>query len=141
MKFLKTFAEWTGTLVGKLVLLAITIALLCALCVAGYYAYLDTHSAAAKRYLIEKYDIDDFDYMCTSMVEYTYSDISDCDNTWLKECTDDENLAYKYVFTKKKTKTTITVVEDKNGDFEDDYENKDKSGDLKPSTTVPDQSQ
>lgn len=123
MKFLKTFVEWTGTLVGKLVLLAITIVLLAALGVAGYYAYLDTHSAAAKRYLIDKYDLDDFDYMCTSLVEYTYSDISDCDNTWFKECSDDPELAYKYVFTKKKTKTTITVVEDKNGDFQDDFEN------------------
>ena len=134
MKIIKTFVEWTGTLVGKLVLLALTIVLLGVLVVVGYYAYLDTHSAAAKQYLIEKYNLEDFDYMCTSYLEYTYSDISDCDNTWFKECTDDPSLAYKYVFTKK-NKTKIVVIEDKNGDFQDDYE-KPEEGTL-PSQNLP----
>jgi len=136
MKIVKTFVEWTGTLVGKLVLLALTIALLCALGVAGYYAYLDTHGHAAKQYLIDKYDLDDFDYVCTSYTTYVYSDLADCDSTWLKECTDDPNLAFKYEFTKK-NKTKITVVEDKNGEFQDDYEKVDGDAILNPSTPDP----
>ena len=69
--------------------------------------------------------------MCTGYVQYTYSDVSDCDNTWFKECTDDPSLAYKYVFTKK-NKTTITVIEDTNGDFQDDYESLENEGTIKP---------
>lgn len=124
MKIIKTFVEWTGTLVGKLVLLALTIVLLCALGVAGYYAYLDTHASAAKDYLIEKYDLDDFGFMCTSYVEYVYSEDGECDDSWFKECTSDPNLAFKYEFTNKQ-KNKIIVVEDQRGDFQDDYSNPD----------------
>ena len=118
MKIIKTFVEWTGTLVGKLVLLALTIVLLGVLVVVGYYAYLDTHSAAAKQYLIEKYNLEDFDYMCTSYLEYTYSDISDCDNT-----------------SSAKLHPPFFLIEDKNGDFQDDYE-KPEDGTI-PSQNLP----
>ncbi len=117
---MKKFIEWTGTLVGKLVLLAIAVVLIICLIVAGYYAYLDTHGFAAKNYLIEKYDIDENEYYCTGYVQYIYSETADCDNTWFKECSDDPELAYKYTFTNK-NKSTITVIEDQNGDFTDDF--------------------
>ncbi len=122
MKVIKTIIEWFGTLAGKIVLLILVLVLLGALGYAGFYAYLDTHSYAAKNYLIEKYDLEEFDYICTSYVKYDYSDISNCEGSWFSECTNDPDLAFKYVFTDRKDKTTITVVEDKKGDFTDDFE-------------------
>jgi len=121
MKVIKTIIEWFGTLAGKIVLLFLTLILLGALAYAGYYAYLDTQSFGAKEYLIDKYDIEDFNYVCTSYIKYEYSDISECDKSWFSECTNDPDLAFKYVFTDK-DKTTITVVEDKNGNYTDDFE-------------------
>lgn len=119
---MKKFIEWTGTLVGKLVLLFLSLILIGILIYIGYYAYLDTHAEGAKEYLIEKYDMEKFDYVCTSYVEYIYSDLTDCDSNWFKECTQDPTLAYKYVFTNK-NKNKITVVETKEGNYTDDFEN------------------
>ena len=129
---MKKFVEWTGTLVGKLVLLVIALVLIGVLIYVGYYAYLETHGSGAKEYLIEKYDIDDFDYVCTSYVKYVYSDLTDCEKTWFKECSEDPNLAYKYVFTDK-NKNTITVVEDKDGNYTDDFEKEDSD---EPNLTI-----
>ena len=135
---MKKFAEWTGTLVGKLVLLAIALVLIGVLIYVGYYAFLETHGSNAKAYLIDKYDLDDFDYVCTGYVKYVYSEKTDCNKQWFKECTDDPNLAYKYTFTNK-DKNKIVVIEYENGDMTDDYGPKDNPVDVEAKEEVKEQ--
>jgi len=110
-----------GTFVWKLILLTIIIVLVLLLIHFGKLAYIETNSSAAKAYIDEKYEFDEDEYQATEYIAYVYSDLADCSNLWFKECTDDENLAFKYVFESKDKNKTIIVLEDKSGSYTDDY--------------------
>lgn len=96
--------------------------------VLGCVAYVDIQCSEAKDYLVETYDLDKSDLQAAKYTEYVYEDIADCSSLWLKQCTDDENLLYKYTF-KMKDGTEIVVSEDKEGNLTDDYGKKTTSED------------
>lgn len=108
-------------LIKNLVLTVILIILLIGLGIAGYLAYLDTHSTNAKNYLESKYGISNKEYIVYKYVNYVYEDLADCSSLWFKECSSDETLVAKYVFINK-DKKTITVTEYKDDVFIDDYD-------------------
>ena len=117
---MKEFFERIWEIIKKLLLIPIIIALIGALIYFGYFAYIDANAHTAKKYLEEKYAFTEKELRTTEYVKYVFEDLSDCNNLWLKECTDVEELAYRYVF-ETKDGTTIIVLEDRNGDFSDDY--------------------
>jgi hypothetical protein len=129
---MKEFFEGLWEILKRLVLIPIIIALVGVLIYFGHYAYIDSNAHAAKQYIIDKYNFKTKDVKTVEFVKYVYSDINKCDNLWFKECTDKEDLAYKYVF-EVKGEDDITVLEDKNGDYTDDFEEdtKDKKEDNK----------
>lgn len=88
--------------------------------VLGCVAYVDIQCSEAKDYLVKTYNLDKSDLQAVKYTEYVYEDIADCSSLWLKQCTDDENLLYKYTF-KMKDGTKIVVSEDKEGNLTDDY--------------------
>lgn len=99
----------------------VIIVLLC-LCFVGFgiLTYIDSNSTKARNYLLENYEITSKDWKATKYTEYIYEDIADCNSLWLKKCTTDPTLQYEYVFTNKQ-KETITVKEDKEGNFKVEY--------------------
>lgn len=88
--------------------------------VLGCVAYVDIQCSEAKDYLVETYDFNKSDLHATKYTEYVYEDIADCSSLWLKECTNDETLLYKYTF-KTNDGEEIVVSEDKDGKLTDDY--------------------
>lgn len=88
--------------------------------VLGCVAYVDIQCSEAKEYLVDTYDFNKSDLYATKYTEYVYEDITDCSSLWLKKCTDNENLLYKYTF-KTKDGEEIVVSEDKDGNLTDDY--------------------
>lgn len=117
---MKEFFERIWEIIKRLLLLPIILALICVLIYFGYYAYLDSNAHSAKKYLIDKYGFTEKELRTTEYVQYVFEDISDCNNLWLKECTDVEELAYRYVF-ETKDGTVVIVLQDKNDDYTDDY--------------------
>ena len=88
--------------------------------VLGCISYVDIQSLEAKEYLIDNYDFKKNELRATKFTEYVYEDITDCNSLWLKKCTSDENLMYKYTF-KTKDGKKIIVSEDKDGNLTDNY--------------------
>lgn len=88
--------------------------------VLGCISYVDIQSLEAKEYLIDNYDFKKNELRATKFTEYVYEDITDCSSLWLKKCTSDENLMYKYTF-KTKDGKKIIVSEDKDGNLTDNY--------------------
>lgn len=88
--------------------------------------YVVVNCSSAKNYLIDKYEFDD-DYLTSKKyTKYAYEDITDCSSLWFKECTSEKDLAFSYVF-ESKDGITITVKEDVNGKYFDDYKNNDEN--------------
>ena len=109
--------------IKRFILFIIIIALLGALCFVGYFAYTDIKASVAKKYLIERYDIKEKEITAIKSTDYVYEDINNCETLWLKKCTDDKTLHYKYTF-KLKDGTEIHVTEDIDRNFIDDYNGK-----------------
>lgn len=122
---MKEFFERIWEIIKRLLLIPIILILIGVLIYFGYYAYIDSNAHAAKKYIEDKYGFTDRELRTTEFVEYVFEDISNCNNLWLKECTDVEELAFRYVF-ETKDGTAIIVLEDKNGDYSDDYTEGDK---------------
>ena len=87
----------------------------------GYIVYIDTHAAEAKEYLIDKYNFNEKELDAKGYQEYIYEDIADCESLWVKKCTSDKNLLYKYKFVLN-DEVEIVVSEDKNNNYTDNYE-------------------
>lgn len=109
MKYLKKLLFWI------LILAAVGV-----IGVLVYITYLDINAGDAKEYLIEKYSLKKSQFYATKYTEYVYDDITDCNSLWFKECTSNKDLKYEYVF-KTKDGEKITVTEDVNGNYNDDY--------------------
>ena len=109
--------------VKKFVFFVVIVALLGVVALLGCVAYVDINSSEAKEYLMEKYDFKNSELMATKYTEYVFEDIADCSSLWLKKCTKNENLAFKYTF-KTNDGKKIIVKEDKDGNFEDNYKTK-----------------
>ena len=109
--------------VKKFVFFVVIVALLGVFALLGCVAYVDINASEAKEYLMEKYDFKNSELMATKYTEYVYEDIADCSSLWLKKCTKNENLAFKYTF-KTNNGKKIIVKEDKDGNFEDNYKTK-----------------
>lgn len=109
--------------VKKFVFFVVIVALLGVFALLGCVAYVDINASEAKEYLMEKYDFKNSELMATKYTEYVYEDIADCSSLWLKKCTKNENLAFKYTF-KTNDGKKIIVKEDKDGNFEDNYKTK-----------------
>ncbi len=107
-------------LIKKLIFFIIIVILVGCGLVGGYLTYVNSNSQAAKDYLLDKYEINEKDWMAVKYTEYVYEDIANCETLWLKKCTEDENLLYAYTF-KNKMSETIIVKEDKNNKFSDNY--------------------
>ena len=106
----------------KKLLFGILILVLLFFVVIGFYlTYVQTNSNKAKEYLLEKYDLNVNKLFAIQYNELVYEDIADCNSLWIKQCTDDSDLLYKYVFIFNKKK--IIVYENKEGEFIDNYEN------------------
>lgn len=91
-----------------------------------YFAYVQANSDVAKQYLIQKYDLKEKELFAIRYVEYVYEDIADCNSLWVKKCTNDPNLSYKYTFRYNK-EFEIVVSEDKDGNFTDNYDGEEVS--------------
>lgn len=85
-----------------------------------YLTYINSNSIKAKDYLVDKYDFKDKDLQATKYVQYVYEDIANCETLWIKKCSKDKDLAFKYEF-KTKDDEIIIVLEDTNGILTDDY--------------------
>lgn len=107
-------------LIKGLIFTIVILVFLSLIAVGGYMTYVDSNSTKAKEYLLEKYEINDKDWIAYKYTEYVYEDIADCNSLWIKKCTDDKMLAFKYTFINK-NKDKITVLEDINGKYSDDY--------------------
>lgn len=103
------------------------IALLVALAGVSFVVYGELQGSNAKKYLIKKYNFNDWNVFVLSAKEYVYEKEVDCSTLWLKKCTDNEELARELVFITLDG-DKIKVTEFDNGDFEDNYskEKKDK---------------
>ena len=123
--------------VKKIVFLIIVLALLGVVGLLTCVAYVDINSSEAKEYLMEKYEFKNSELMATKFVEYVYEDITDCSSLWLKKCTNDKNLAYKYTF-KTNDGKKIIVSEDKDGNFKDNYKPKDDVEDMDSTNKITD---
>jgi len=110
-------------IIKKGIFCIIILILFAILACAGYFTYVDANASEAKKYLLEKYEINEKDWHATSYTEFVYEDIADCNSLWLKKCTTDKNLLYQYTF-KNKEKDTIIVSEDIDGNFSDNYNGK-----------------
>lgn len=110
-------------LIKKLIFFIIIIILVACLGIGAYLTYVDSHSNEAKNYLLDKYELDKKEWIATKYTEYVYDDITDCNSLWLKKCTSEKELHYKYIFKNKKNESII-VSEDINGNFSDDYNGK-----------------
>ena len=107
-------------LIRNLFFVALLVVLVYAGVRVGFYLYNDLHGNEAKKYLVEKYGFDEKDLFVEKYEQFVFKDVAKCDSLWLKECTDDENLAAKIYF-KTKDEKKIVVTEDNNAQFEDDY--------------------
>lgn len=110
-------------LIKKLIFFIIIVILVACLGIGAYLTYVDSHSNEAKNYLLDKYELDKKEWIATKYTEYVYDDITDCNSLWLKKCTSEKELHYKYIFKNKKNESII-VSEDINGNFSDDYNGK-----------------
>lgn len=108
-------------LIKKLIFTIVILIFLALLAVGGYMTYVDSNSTKARQYLLDKYEIDDKDWLAFKYTEYVYEDIANCNTLWLKKCTDDKSLAFKYTFINK-NKDKINVYEDIDGNYTDDYD-------------------
>lgn len=86
----------------------------------GYMTYVDANSTKAKEYLFNKYELNSKDWIAYKYTEYVYEDIANCNTLWVKKCTDDKTLAFKYTFINK-NKDMIIVTEDIDGNYTDDF--------------------
>ncbi len=107
-------------IVKKGVFCIIILILVIILAIAGYLTYVEANASEAKKYLIEKYAINEKEWHATMYTTFVYEDIADCNSLWFKKCTTDKNLLYQYTF-KNKEKETIVVSEDIDGNLTDDY--------------------
>lgn len=107
--------------IKKCVFFVIIVVLICFLALAGYLTYVNANSTRAKNYLLEKYEIKEKEWYAIKYTEYVYEDIADCNSLWLKKCTSEESLLYKYTFINKK-KEKIIVSEDNNMNYTVEYE-------------------
>ncbi len=98
--------------------LVVTIVILGGIGFAVYLVYLDSNTSAARKYLAERYGIEEKELKPKKYIKYVYEDITDCETEWFKKCTDNEDLEFAYVFEYKDE--TITVSEDKKGVLSDD---------------------
>lgn len=102
-------------LFGLLILAALALIVILVL-----ITYVDIHASEAKDYLMEKYEFKNNELFAVKYVEYAYEDITDCSSLWFKKCTNNENLLYEYSF-RTKDGVKITVTEDVDGTFNDNY--------------------
>ncbi len=123
--------------VKRFVFLVVLVALLGVVALLGCVAYVDINASEAKEYLMEKYEFKNSELMATKYTEYVYEDIADCNSLWLKKCTKDENLAFKYTF-KTNDGKRIVVKEYKDGNFEDNYKTKEDVEDMDSKTEISD---
>lgn len=123
--------------VKRFVFLVVVVALLGVVVLLGCVAYVDINASEAKEYLMEKYEFKNSELMATKYTEYVYEDIADCNSLWLKKCTKDENLAFKYTF-KTNDGKRIVVKEYKDGNFEDNYKTKEDVEDMDSKTEISD---
>lgn len=110
-------------LLKKLIFFIIIVILVACLGIGAYLTYVDSNANKARDYLLDKYEMDKKEWIATEYTEYVYDDISDCNSLWLKKCTSDKNLHFKYIFRNKKYEK-IVVTEDIDGNFTDDYNGK-----------------
>lgn len=110
-------------LIKKLIFFIIIVALVGVFAIGAYLTYVDSNSSKAKSYLLEKYEINEKEWIAIEYTEYVYEDIADCESLWLKKCSNNEELLYTYKFINK-NKDTIIVSEDKKGNYTDDYKGK-----------------
>ncbi len=103
----------------RLIVAAIGLALLGVIGIACYMVYVDSNCQKAKNYLIKRYDLEEKKLKSKKYIQYVYEDVTNCDQEWIKKCTDDENLSYQYIF-EYKDDVTIVVSEDKKGQLSDD---------------------
>ena len=96
------------------------IALLAAFAGVGFIGYNELQGANAKKYIIRKYNLNQWGVFAISAKEYVYEKETECSTLWLKKCTDDETLARELVFITLDGEK-INVTELTNGDFIDDY--------------------
>ncbi len=104
----------------KCIFSIIILILCCILAILGYLTFVDSNSTKAKNYLLEKYEINDKDWHALKYTEYIYEDIADCNSLWLKKCTSNKELQFKYTFINKQ-KEKIIVSEYLDGTFSDEY--------------------
>lgn len=98
------------------------IALLVAFAGVGFIGYNELQGSNAKKYLIRKYNLNEWTVFAISAKEYVYEKEAECSTLWLKKCTDDETLARELVFITLDG-VKIEVTELVNGEFEDNYKN------------------
>lgn len=103
----------------KCIFSIIILILCCILAILGYLTFVDSNSTKAKNYLLEKYEINDKDWHALKYTEYIYEDIADCNSLWLKKCTSNKELQFKYTFINKQ-KEKIIVSEYLDGTFSDE---------------------
>lgn len=105
--------------IKRLIVALVTLILLGIIAIAFYITYLDANTSAAKKYLVERYGIDEKELKPKKYIKYVYEDIVNCDQEWFRTCTDDENLEFQYIFDYKGI--SIIVNEDKSAKLTDDY--------------------
>lgn len=99
--------------------------LLSALLGVGFIVYNELQGSNAKKYLIRKYNLNEWTTFAISAKEYVYEKEVDCSTLWLKKCTEDESLSRELTFITLDG-DKIKVIEFKNGEFEDNYEQEKK---------------
>lgn len=98
--------------------LVVTILILGGMGFAFYLVYLDSNTSAARKYLVEKYGIEEKELKPKKYIKYVYEDVTNCETEWFKKCTDNEDLEFEYVI--EYNDETIIVSEDKKGILSDD---------------------
>lgn len=106
--------------IKRLVVGIIALILIGIVAIAIYFSYVDANNSKAKTYLIERYGLDEKELKPKKYVQYVYEDVTNCDQEWIKKCTDDENLQFQYIF--DYDGTVIVVSEDKKANLTDDYD-------------------
>ncbi|HAB67621.1 MAG TPA: hypothetical protein DCE23_09675 [Firmicutes bacterium] len=106
--------------IKRLVIGFIALILIGIVAIAIYFSYVDANNSKAKTYLIERYGLDEKKLKPKKYIQYIYEDVTNCDQEWIKKCTDDENLQFQYIF--DYDGTVIVVSEDKKASLTDDYD-------------------
>lgn len=103
--------------IKSILALVVTVVILGGMGIALYLVYLDSNTSAARKYLVERYGIEEKELKPKKYIKYVYEDVTNCETEWFRKCTDNEDLEFEYIIEYKDE--TITVSEDKKGVLSD----------------------